>query len=63
METNDFQKLVEYYVNLLIIQYHNKPKAKATIRAFVSQLLEFYSLIKEIQFAYGIETAIGDQLD
>lgn len=63
METTEFQKLVEYYVNLLIIQYHNKPKAKATIRAFLSQLLEFYTLVKEIQYAYGIDTAIGDQLD
>jgi len=63
METTELQKLVEYYVNLLIIQYHNKPKAKATVRAFVTQLLEFYTLMKEIQYAYGIETAIGNQLD
>jgi len=63
METANFEKLVAYYVNLLIIQYHNKPKAKATIKAFVSQLLELYLILKEIEFAYGIETAVGNQLD
>ena len=63
MEIANFEKLVAYYVNLLIIQYHNKPKAKATIKAFVSQLLELYLILKEIEYAYGIETAIGKQLD
>lgn len=63
METANFEKLVAYYVNLLIIQYHNKPKAKATIKAFVSQLLQLYLLLKQIEIAYGIDTAVGAQLD
>ena len=63
METADFEKLVEYYVNLLIIQYHNKPKARATVRAYVYQMLQVYSMLKEIEYAYTIEGATGKQLD
>lgn len=33
------QELIDYYVNLLIIQYHNQPKAQATIALFAEVLL------------------------
>lgn len=60
---NNLEELIEYYVNLLIIQYHNKPKARATIRIFISELLKLYKLIKEVESAFDLDRAIGSQLD
>ena len=51
----------EYYSNLLILQYHNKPKAKATIEAVVNLLPD--ELIQEVINGFDIETAKGKQLD
>ena len=51
----------EYYSNLLILQYHNKPKAKATIEAVVNLLPD--ELIQEVIGGFDIETAVGKQLD
>ena len=56
------QELIDYYVNLLIIQYKGKPKAEATISAFVNQAL-VNQLPLAILDAYNIDTAIGVQLD
>lgn len=50
-----------YYSNLLIMQYHNKPKAKATIEAAVGLLPD--DLIMEVINGFDIETAVGKQLD
>ena len=50
-----------YYSNLLILQYHNKPKAKATIEASVGLLPD--ELIINVINGFDIETAIGAQLD
>lgn len=50
-----------YYSNLLIMQYHNKPKAKATIEATVGLLPD--DLIMEVLNGFDIETAVGKQLD
>ena len=50
-----------YYSNLLILQYHNKPKAKATIEASVNLLPD--DLILEVINGFDIETAVGKQLD
>ena len=50
-----------YYSNLLILQYHNKPKAKATIEASVGLLPD--DLILEVINGFDIETAVGKQLD
>ena len=63
MITNQMQKFIDYYVNLLIIQYHNKPKAQATIRAFLRPLAEVFQLYKDLENAFNIETAEGVQLD
>lgn len=60
---NELEELIKYYVNLLIIQYKTKPKARATIRAFISELVRAYNLIKQVQMAYDINTAVGAQLD
>ena len=50
-----------YYSNLLIMQYHNKPKAKATIEATAGLLPD--DLIMEVINGFDIETAVGKQLD
>lgn len=50
-----------YYSNLLILQYHNKPKAKATVEATVGLLPD--ELIQEVITGFNIETAVGKQLD
>lgn len=60
---NELDKLIEYYVNLLIIQYHNKPKARATIRTFIAQLIDAYKLLREVEQAFEIDKAVGNQLD
>jgi hypothetical protein len=54
--------LIAYYVNLLIVQYHNQPKAQATIQLFAETLLAS-NIITDVQNAYDIDTAVGKQLD
>ena len=51
----------EYYSNLLILQYHGKPKAKSTIETTVGLLPD--QLILEVLNGFDIETAVGKQLD
>jgi len=58
----DITDIIEYYVNTLIIQYHDKPKAQATIRLFAKELLA-NGIIFDIRDGYDLETAIGKQLD
>lgn len=60
---NKLEDLINYYINLLIIQYHNKPKARATIRAFVGELLTLYVLFRELEYAFDLNKAMGKQLD
>lgn len=50
-----------YYSNLLIMQYHNKPKAKATVEATVGLLPD--DLIQEVINGFDLDTAVGTQLD
>lgn len=50
-----------YYSNLLILQYHNKPKAKATVEAVTSVLPD--ELIQEVNNGFSVDTAVGKQLD
>lgn len=54
--------IINYYINLLIVQYHNQPKAMATIRLFAQTMLANNILI-DIQNAYDVDTAVGVQLD
>jgi hypothetical protein len=56
------QEIVDYYTNLLILQYHDKPKAKATVDAVVNPII-MDQLPIDVQNAYGLETAVGAQLD
>ena len=56
------QGIIDYYTNLLIIQYHDQPKAKATIALFIEELLANGILI-DIENGFNVETAVGVQLD
>lgn len=59
------EELIKYFCNLLIIQYKNKPKAKATIEALVRSLFETSDgkvFLLEYQNAYDIDTAHLEQL-
>ena len=51
----------EYLSNLLIIQYFNKPKAKATIEALAKMFPT--DLIMAVRDGFDIDTAEGKQLD
>jgi hypothetical protein len=60
--------ILDYYANLLIIQYHDKPKAISTTKAIVKVLypVNAYTenlLIHDVRDAYNVDTAIGNQLD
>lgn len=56
------EEVKEYYSNLLIIQYHQKAKAKATVELF-SSILYMNNLNEDIRNAFDIDTAVGQQLD
>lgn len=53
--------IIEYYKNLLIIQYHNKPKAQATIEAVMAEILGD-GLAFSLERAFDIDTAVGPAL-
>lgn len=54
--------LKKYYADLLIIQYHGKPKARSMIEALVDQAL-MSQLPQKMEEAFNLETAAGKQLD
>lgn len=63
----DISELVDYYANLLIIQYNDLPNASATISLLAETLLSGGITI-DVQNAYNIDpdlgdTAVGVQLD
>lgn len=53
MALPDLDDLVDYYVNLIIIQYHNQPNARATIDLFVRELLSS-DIFFQIQDGYNL---------
>lgn len=54
--------LVDYYTNLLIIQYNKMPKASETIAACVEEILA-NGILFDIRDGYNVDTAVGVQLD
>lgn len=56
------ENLVAYYVNLLILQYHGKDRAKATINLGVTSILADQLPI-QIEQSFGVDDAEGVQLD
>lgn len=61
-DINTVQDIINYYVNLLIIQYHDQPKAQAEI-ALMAEVLLANGVIFDVRDGYNIDTAIGHQLD
>ena len=57
----NIDEVIEYYKNLLIIQYNNKEKARATIGLLVNTLLQD-DIYSQVQDAFSLETAVGKQL-
>lgn len=55
-------QLVEYYTNLLIIQYNSKARAAGQVEAYASAAT-IYDLALEVVYGYDVETAAGVQLD
>lgn len=62
VKENPIYNLVNYYSDLLILQYHDKPKAIATIQLFVQQFIAD-GLFDEILDSYDLDIAVGVQLD
>ena len=59
---NEIASIENYYADLLIIQYRNKPKARATIKLGVDLYLTD-GLVFDLQNVLDIDTAVGVQLD
>lgn len=59
MTTDD---LALYYTNLLIAQYLNKSRARATIDAIIRVLIAD-QIIQQVEDGFNLDTAIGVQLD
>lgn len=56
------QELIDYYVNLLIIQYRTQTKAPAHMAALL-ELIIIFELMRSVENGYNLNTAIGNQLD
>lgn len=57
------EELIKYYQNLLIIQYHNKPKAKAVIALLLGELIDAWDFLNKVRDCYNLDVAVGYQLD
>ena len=55
-------ELIAYYLNLLIIQYISRPKARETIELLIGSLM-IYDLMESVNQGYDIDTGEGVQLD
>jgi len=53
----------ESYLNLLILQYSDLPKAEQTITALIAKYEEVYNVILQFEEAFDVDTAVGVQLD
>lgn len=56
------ESIVSYYVERLIVQYKRLPRARATVAAYVRQIVADL-ILKKIETAFDIDTATGAQLD
>lgn len=55
-------EIQEYYANLLIVQYHDKPRARAMIMAVVAPVI-MNQVPDAINNGFSIDAAVGVQLD
>lgn len=60
--SSQINELVKYYQNLLIIQYHEKAKAKADIALRVKNATGDFLLLDMWKY-FDVDTAVGEQLD
>lgn len=58
----DVSNIVQYYADLLIIQYRSKPKANATIKTMVGIILQ-NGILQDVLNAFNPETCVGKQQD
>lgn len=58
----EVNSLIEYYTNLLIIQYNGKPRAQETIRQLAT-IMMMDGVFFDVLNGFNIETAVGKQLD
>lgn len=56
------QEIIDYYANLLILQYRGQPDAYATIQTLVDPVI-MDQLPIDVQEAFSVDSAIGVQLD
>jgi len=56
------EEITQYYVDLLILQYRRKKNARATVGAFVRQVVANLLWLR-LADAFDLDTAEGDQLD
>lgn len=56
-------KLIRGYTHLLEVQYHDKPKAKATIKLLIETLLADMLLFKIREECLNVDLSVGVQLD
>jgi len=56
------QELIDYYANLLIIQYKSLPKAKSTVEETLRSVI-FTDLINQVRNAFSVDEAIGYMQD
>lgn len=56
-------KLIKGYVDLLEVQYHNKPKARATIKLLIETLLADMLMFKIREECLNVDVSVGVQLD
>jgi hypothetical protein len=57
-----FGDLTNYYINLLIVQYHDMPKAKATVGVFCDEAVGS-GIIGQVKEGFDLDVAVGAQLD
>lgn len=60
--TVNIQPIVDYYTNLLIIQYNQLPKARATVALFIKELMA-NGVFFDVRDGYTLDDAEGLQLD
>ena len=54
---------INYYVGMLIIQYYNKPLARARIELIAQEYEKVFSALNGVLSNFNIDTATGDLLD
>lgn len=57
-----FDELTTYYIELLIMQYFNKTRARQTVGTFVRESVADH-IEEAVRGAFNLDTAVGTQLD